>query len=199
MFLVMVIPVLLAAGYSKDRYLSAATIRNKGFAEDTGVVARNVEKELGREGSAEQPVVDPKADSFQYTLADLEKVVDRSPEGNLKLTVDQLFYTSGDGELQRILEGQSVETVGQVIPYDAKQPHPSRLRVFTLMITCCAADAQPVSIPVEFSGALPSFEAMSWVKVSGTMRYPKESGETVPLLVCKAIAPTEEPYNDAIY
>lgn len=202
MFVVMVLPLLAAASYSKDRYLSANTIRNKGFVEDTAAVARSVEKELARtRGESPDMAVarEAKEDSWEYTLADLEKVVDRSPDGNLMLTVDQLYYTSGDFELQRILDGQAVETVGQVIPYDPKRPHPSRLRVFTLMITCCAADAQPVSIPVEFTGSPPGFDEMSWVKVSGIMQYPKEDGRVVPLLRMKSMAPTEEPYSDTVY
>ena len=191
MFLVMVIPVLLAAGYSKDRYLSAATIRNKGFLENPGTMARSVNQKLSREESG----AGKRANSSEYTLADLEQVVNRSAEGNLMLTIRELFCTSVDAKYRRVLTGQPVETVGQVIPDDTGHPHPPRLRLFSLLITCCAADAQPVSIPLEFRGVPPAFEPMTWVKVSGTVKYLDESGQIMPLLRVKSLTPTAPPQN----
>jgi len=193
LFAVMVVPLLFAVFQSQDRYLSAATIRNKGFAQDPNAVA-------GRVGDGLAPTAPANAeeDKWEYTLADLEKVVDRSAEGNLLLTVDQLFYTAGDEELQRVLAGQAVETVGQVIP-ETEFKKGERLRLFTLMVTCCAADAQPVSVPIEFSEPLPAYKEMQWVKVSGVMDYPTELGRKQAVLRVKRLEPTEEPVNDLLY
>jgi uncharacterized repeat protein (TIGR03943 family) len=189
----MVVPLLVAVVQSQDRYLSAATIRNKGFAANPESVAGRVAGELAP--AAEAP---SEAERWEYTLADLEKVVDRSTEGNLMLTVDQLFYTAGDEELQRVLSGQPVETVGQVIP-ETEFKKDERLRLFTLMVTCCAADAQPVSVPIEFSEGLPDCKEMQWVKVSGVMDYPMENGRKQAVLRVKKLEPTEEPVNDLLY
>lgn len=194
---IMVVPVLVSVFYSQDRFLSAATIRNKGFVQDTNAVAARVEKEIN--AAAPGTVSKSGEDGIlEYTLADLEKVVQRSPEGNLMLTVDQLFYTAGDAELQRVLKGQAVEAVGQVIP-DPDSGRKNRLRLFILMVSCCAADAQPVSIAVEFPGKPPEHKEMQWVKVSGTMVYNVENGQKQAVLKAAKMEPTKEPANDLLY
>jgi uncharacterized repeat protein (TIGR03943 family) len=192
---IMVIPVLISVMYSQDRFLSSATIRNKGFVEDPNAVAARVEKEIPGAASAGKGTEE---EILEYTLADLEKVVQRSPEGNLMLTVDQLFYTAGDAELQRVLKGQPVEAVGQIIP-DKDSGKKNRLRIFILMVSCCAADAQPVSIAVEFPGTPPPHKEMQWVKVSGTMLYAVENGQKQAILKAVKMEPTKEPANDLLY
>ena len=202
MFLVMVIPMLAAAAFSEGGYQSAQTIRNKGFVDDPNAVKARVEDDF-QAPNAE----DGAGEDWEYTLEDLEKVVDRSDAGNLLLTVDQLFYTTGDQEIQKVLEGQPVETVGQVLPEIGYNPGGKRVRVFTLMVTCCRADAQPVSIPLEFAGTAPvvndeetaEFKEMSWIKVSGTMRYPIEDGRTQAVIEVKEMTPTEEPVNEIMF
>lgn len=201
MFLVMVIPMLAAASFSDGSYKSAQTIRNKGFVEDPNAVAARVEDDF------QAPDGESVEDDWEYTLEDLEKVVDRNDEGNLLLTVDQLFYTTGDEEIQKVLEGQPVETVGQVLPEIGYNPGGRRVRVFTLMVTCCRADAQPVSIPLEFSDVAPivndqetaDFKEMSWIKVSGKMRYPTEDGRTQAIIDVEKMEPTTEPVNEIMF
>jgi uncharacterized membrane protein YcgQ (UPF0703/DUF1980 family) len=193
---IMVVPLLIAVFSSQDRFLSAATIRNKGFVEDTQAVAARVEKEIA--GAVAATKGDDEEEILEYTLADLEKVVQRSPEGNLMLTVDQLFYTAGDVELQRVLKGQAVEAVGQIIP-DTDSGKKNRLRLFILMVSCCAADAQPVSIAVDFPGTPPEHKEMQWVKISGTMLYPMENGQKQAILKAAKMEPTKEPVNDLLY
>ncbi len=196
MALVLIAPILAAAAYSQDQFVSAQTIRNKGFADDPSAVQYRVTKELDRKSGAGSAAVE---DEWEYTIEDLERVVDRSSEGYLMLTVDQLFYTSGDEDLQRVLDGEGVVVTGQVLPEDGLNPGGKRKRLFTLMVTCCAADAQPISIPIEFESVAPQLSEMSWVRVMGTMRYPVEEGRTVAVLEVEKIEPTEEPYSDMIF
>ncbi len=193
---IMVVPLLISVFFSQDRFLSAATIQNKGFAEDPKAVASRVEKEIA--GAVAASKGEDEEEILEYTLADLEKVVQRSPEGNLMLTVDQLFYTAGDAELQRVLKGQSVEAIGQVIP-DKDSGKKNRLRLFILMVSCCAADAQPVSIAIDFPGTPPEHKEMQWVKVSGTMLYPMENGQKQAVLKAAKMEATKEPANDLLY
>jgi uncharacterized repeat protein (TIGR03943 family) len=189
---VMLIPMIAAVTYSQDKFISVATILNKGSAQDAASVASRVEETLP------PPAATTGEEKFSYSLADLEKVVDRSPEGNIMLTVDQIFYTAGDTELQRVLAGQSVEAVGQIIP-DTDSKAKNRLKIFILMVSCCAADAQPVTVTIEFPGALPEHKEMQWVKVSGTMVYPVENGQKQAVLKVKKMEPTKEPANDLLY
>lgn len=229
MLLVMVVPVLMAASFSKDQFVSMQTITNKGFEDDPNAVASRMNEDflpskqrekamkedaIAKERAKATPGVETSmetmadgsanpvpeestkpADEWEYTLEDLEKVVDRSEEGNLMLSVDQLFYTTGDEELQHVLDGQPVETIGQVIPEDGYDPDGNRLRLFTLMVTCCAADAQPISLPVQFPEGTPEYKEMAWVKVSGTMIYPMENGRKQAVLKVNKMEPTEEPVD----
>jgi uncharacterized repeat protein (TIGR03943 family) len=60
--------------------------------------------------------------------------------------------------------GKPVDTIGIVTPSELADD------VFNLtrfVVTCCAVDAQPVSIPVYYPGWKQSFPVDSWVRVSG--------------------------------
>lgn len=128
-----------------------------------------------------------------FTLEDLDRMVKKSEDGNYLISVVELFYTAGDEEIQRVLAGLPVETTGQVLPDRTAGPTGERLRVFRLYIECCAADARPLSVPVEFADGVPGFKEMGWYRIVGTMRYRKEKGVTVPVLEATVLEETEEP------
>ena len=140
-----------------------------------------------------------KAKSYgSFTLADLKAQVPQSPEGNFVLEVPELYYTAGDKEVQSVLTGQPVETTAQVIP-EKGNTDGKRVRIFRLLIQCCAADARPYSVPVEFEKEAPKFKEMSWVKVVGKMTYRQENGQTVPVLLASKMTETAEPDNKMVY
>jgi hypothetical protein len=134
-----------------------------------------------------------------FTLADLEAQVPKSKAGNFILEVPELYYTAGDKEVQSVLAGQSVETIAQVLPEKVNNADGKRLRVLRMLIQCCAADARPYSIPVQFAEKAPTFKDMSWVKVTGKMSYSQESGQTVPILLAGTIEETTAPENATVY
>jgi uncharacterized membrane protein YcgQ (UPF0703/DUF1980 family) len=68
-----------------------------------------------------------------------------------------------------------------------------------MLVQCCAADARPYSIPLDFGKKAPDFKEMSWVKVIGTMTYKQEGGQTVPVLEAKSIEETTAPDQSMIY
>lgn len=134
-----------------------------------------------------------------FTLADLKAQVPQSPEGNFMLEVPELYYTAGDKEVQSVLSGQPVETIAQVLPEKVNNEKGTRLRIFRLQVQCCAADARPYSIPVEFGKTAPVFKDMSWVKVTGKIIYKQEGDQTVPLLEAVSITESAEPANAMVY
>jgi hypothetical protein len=134
-----------------------------------------------------------------FTLADLEAQVPKSKDGNFMLEVTELYYTAGDKEVQGVLTGQSVETIAQVLPEKVNNDKGTRLRLFRMLVQCCAADARPYSIPVEFGKAAPQFKDMTWVKVVGKMSFQQEGGQTVPVLEAIKIEETAAPENQMIY
>lgn len=134
-----------------------------------------------------------------FTLADLEAQVPKSKAGNFILEVPELYYTAGDKEVQSVLTGQSVETIAQVLPEKVNNADGKRLRVFRMLIQCCAADARPYSIPVQFADKAPVIKDMTWVKVTGKMNYKQEGGQTIPLLEAIKLEETTAPENATVY
>lgn len=134
-----------------------------------------------------------------FTLADLKQQVPQSPEGNFLLEVPELYYTAGDKEVQSVLNGQPVETIAQVLPEKVNNEKGTRLRIFRLLVQCCAADARPYSIPVEFGKTAPQVKEMSWVKVVGKMTFKEEGGQTVPVLEATSLTDAAEPADKMIY
>ena len=152
---------------------------------------------------AETPDTPPGATTTQsygsFTLADLEAQVPKSKEGNFILDVPEIYYTAGDAEVQKVIAGQSIETVAQVLPEKVNNEDGHRLRIFRLLVQCCAADARPYSVPVDFGKKAPDFKEMSWVKVTGKMSFRKEGDQTVPVIEATDIEETTAPENSMIY
>lgn len=134
-----------------------------------------------------------------FTLEDLKAQVPQNKEGNFMLDVPEIFYTAGDKEVQAVLEGQMIETTAQVLPEKVNNLSGTRLRIFRLLIQCCAADARPFSIPVEFGKAPPKFKDMTWVKVVGKLSFKSENNQLVPVLEANSMIETVEPDSRAIY
>ncbi len=134
-----------------------------------------------------------------FTLEDLKAQVPQSKEGNFILEVPELYYTGGDAEVQRVLTGQMVETTAQVLPEKVNNAEGHRLRIFRMLVQCCAADARPFSVPVDFGKKAPEFKDMTWVKVVGKMTYKKEGDQTVPVIEDAKVEETTAPDNAMIY
>lgn len=189
---------------------SPSAIMNKGLYRNNYEVARP-DKSLARgvnerqaegadEAAAESgATATTTADIGAFSLADLEAQIDRDELGYFELEVPELYYTSGDLEVRRVLEGQPVVTVAQVMPEKFNNPEGSRVRIFRIFIECCAADARPLAIPVEFGKSPPEFQEMGWVQVRGSMTYRMEGGATVPVLLAEEMIETEEPDQTMMY
>lgn len=167
-----------------------------------GVAAANAAMADGTKKIDEKDLPKPAQESKSYgtfTLEDLKAQVPQSKEGNFILEVPELYYTGGDVEVQKVLTGQSVETIAQVLPEKVNNEDGHRLRVFRMLVQCCAADARPYSVPVDFGKKAPEFKDMTWVKVVGTMIYKKEGDQTVPIIEATNIEETTAPDNAMIY
>ncbi|WP_461786177.1 TIGR03943 family putative permease subunit [Prosthecobacter sp.] len=134
-----------------------------------------------------------------FTLEDLKAQVPQSKDGNFILEVPELYYTGGDVEVQKVLTGQMVETIAQVLPEKVNNAEGHRLRIFRMLVQCCAADARPYSVPVDFGKKAPDFKEMTWIKVVGKMGYKKEGDQTVPIIEATKVEETTAPDNAMIY
>jgi len=194
--LILVVPVLMAANYSQGRFspdyfrkltqieskMRAMEIEKKGGA----VVQQTTMAEVkAAEASADTPP-DPSneasSDVAEFTMEDLKKMVPQNDAGSFMLEVPEIYYTAGDQQLMKVLEGVPVEFTAQVMNETVNNEAGNRLRAFRLLVECCAADARPISMPLEFKEQLPEFEEMGWFKMTGKLHYAKENDEWVPML-----------------
>jgi len=207
--LIVLVPLLSAAVFTPDAY-SIEWVRNNLSVK--GVVGPAPEQfKLGKnrggapsegkpgEGGASQPGsssgdgVAEAAGWGPYTIEDLKQQVDQNEKGEFMMDVISLFYTGGDEEIQNVVKGLPVETMGQVMPEKTRNPDNNRVRIFRLMMNCCIADARPVSIPVQFDESIPQYKEMGWYKIHGSMAYEQWDEFTIPVLHAKVMEKTEAP------
>lgn len=134
-----------------------------------------------------------------FTLEDLKQMVPQSDAGDFLLDVPQIFYTAGDRELMDVMEGIPVETTAQLMEETLHNANGHRLKAFRLFIECCAADARPLSIPIDFGQAPPDYTEMGWYKLFGKLHYVDEEGEILPILRIDRIVETTEPMDGLIF
>jgi hypothetical protein len=219
--LILAAPITWAAFMTPDRY-SANAVINKGLYNPNYSSTANADKfslrtEDGAKAASVAPAkptaqgappatepaaakAEPQAQSYgSFTLDDLKAQVPQSKDGNFILEVPEIYYTGGDIEVQSVLAGQRVETIAQVLPEKVNNADGRRLRIFRMLVQCCAADARPYSIPVEFADKAPAYKDMTWVKIVGQMAYEKDGDQTVPVLKAEKVEETTEPENTMIY
>jgi hypothetical protein len=206
---VVLVPLLSAAvltpdAYSSDWYENNLSVKGVvGPVPEAFKLGKKSGEDSAREGkpgeagtTAGQSKDDGVADAAgwgPYTIEDLKQQVDRNEKGEFMMDVISLFYTGGDEEIQNVVKGLPIETMGQVMPEKMRNPENKRVRVFRLMMNCCIADARPISIPVQFDESIPQYKEMGWYKIRGTMAYEKWDEFTIPVLHAKVMEVTEEP------
>ncbi len=176
----MLVPIGLSVAWTKDKY-SAAALARKGLYE------------------APKSLITPFLASSlpKITHAEIENTHRKTPDGFLQFNLMELFFATGDRELQPLIDGLTVETEGRWIDEKVRNPNGTRKRLYRLFITCCAADSQVIPIVLEFSKKPPEFPENEWVKISGTMRFPMEDGELHPVLIVANAVAAEPPYEES--
>ncbi|MES2658678.1 MAG: DUF1980 domain-containing protein [Verrucomicrobiota bacterium] len=172
-FVLMVVPIAFSAAWTKDEY-SVAALSRKGLYETPGNI-----------GSPISPL--------PLTLEEIEKNHRRTADGFIEFNLMELFFATGDREFQFLLDGIKVQTDGRWINEKTRNPDGTRKRLYRLFLTCCAADSRAIPIILEFDRPAPEFPENSWVKVSGTMRFPMEAGALQPVLRVEHVVATVPP------
>jgi uncharacterized membrane protein YcgQ (UPF0703/DUF1980 family) len=134
-----------------------------------------------------------------FTIEDLKQMVPQNEAGDFQLDVPQIFYTAGDIELMDVMEGIPIETTAQLMEETLNNPNGHRLKAFRLFIECCAADARPLSIPIDFGQGPPEYIEMGWYKLYGNLRYVEEGGELLPILQMERFEETTEPSEGLLF
>ena len=178
--LLMLLPVGLSVAWTKDEY-SAAALARKGLYDAPSQM--------------NSPFL---ASSLPpLTREEIEKSHRKTEYGFHEFSLMELFFSTGDRELQSVIDGMKVETEGRWIEEKTRNPNGTRKRLYRLFITCCAADSRAIPIVLEFGKTPPDFPENSWVKVAGTMRFPLEEGVLQPVLIVERTAAAEPPYEES--
>lgn len=176
----MLVPVGLSVAWTKDEY-SAAALSRKGLYDAPSAITTPFL-------AASMPAL---------TREELEKSHRKTEDGSLQFSLMELFFSSGDREMQTLVDGLKVETEGRWMDEKMRNPHGTRKRLYRLFITCCAADSRAIPIVLEFGKMPPEFPENEWVKVSGTMRFPLEEGIIQPVLHVERAIAAEPPYEES--
>jgi uncharacterized repeat protein (TIGR03943 family) len=178
--LLMIVPVALSVAWTKDEYSAAA---------------------LGRKGLYDAPsaITAPFLASSMpaLTLEEIEKSHRKTADGYLEFNLMELFFSTGDREIQGLIDGLKIETEGRWMDEKMRNPNGSRKRLYRLFITCCAADSRAIPIILEFGKTPPELPENGWVKVAGTMRFPLEEGVLQPVLIVDRALAAEPPYEES--
>lgn len=176
-FLILVLPLGFGVAWTKDQF-SLGALTRKGLHDNP---AEN--------SSAFLSSVMPK-----LTKEIIEKQHPKNADGYHDFSLMELFFSSGDPEMRELVEGMPVVTEGRIVTDpDGGQ---NQRRLYRLFITCCAADSRAIPIIVRFKDQPPAVEENTWMKLTGTMRYPDEGMGFVPVLevddAAESPAPPEE-------
>nr|WP_226895536.1 TIGR03943 family protein [Luteolibacter marinus] len=178
-FLILVVPLGLGVAWTKDEF-SLGSLTRKGLLDSP----------------AENSALFLNAVMPKLTKEIIEKQHPQDAAGYHDFSLMELFFSSGDPEMRELVEGMRVVTEGRIV----KDPEGgmNQRRLYRLFITCCAADSRAIPIIVRFQDAPPEVEENSWMKISGTMRYPDEGMGFVPVLEVDSAAEAAPPPEESM-
>jgi uncharacterized repeat protein (TIGR03943 family) len=118
--------------------------------------------------------------------------------GPMPLQVIDMLYAVQMPSYRSEFEGKNVELVGQYIPMNTGNPKGDRFQAIRMFMTCCAADAKPVGVTVQYSKPLKVSE-MGWVKITGKPTFPMEGGKRTALLEATKVEECPAPSEPFVY
>jgi len=180
--------------FGNANHYTLSTIQNRGVVQDVTKLPGVRESKLPTPSPAiTQPVQSVQAASNVSTTTTPTTTPDSSA---MPIQVIDLLYAVQMPSYREEFEGKQVEMIGQFVPLTTGNPKGDRFQAIRLFITCCAADAKPVGVTVQYDKPLKVGE-MSWVKITGTATFPLEGGKRTAILVASKVedcpAP-EEPF-----
>ena len=188
---------LLLAFYNSADSMDATAVANRNYVQDIAQLpgARSsaaaqpapVEPALPDNGSTAPPAKAAQADPYSLPV---------NQKGQVQAQLVDFLYAVQLPEIRSQLENKQVAVIGQLMPAKTNNPKGDRFVIIRMMMSCCAADAQPVALPIE-PQQKPGFPEMTWVKVVGTASFPVVGGKRMPLIqnACLEKIPTpDDPY-----
>jgi len=118
--------------------------------------------------------------------------------GPMPLQVIDMLYAVQMPSYREEFEGKEVELIGQYIPMTTGNPKGDRFQAIRMFITCCAADAKPVGVSVQYPKPLKVSE-MGWVKITGKPSFPMEGGRRTAVIEATKVEECPAPSEPFVY
>ena len=164
--LLMLLPVILCTYFTEHAY-SKEALRWKGLYQ------RSNEKRTLEDLYSNY--------NTEFTRELLEKRTPRTKEGNFLLRLEELYWSAGDEKIMKVYDGLPAQLEGRLIEEQSDlNPEGNRKRLYRVVMTCCAADAQVLGVPLQFSEGLPSLEDKKWITARGKVAFELRSIDGQP-------------------
>jgi len=221
-FLVLVLPVSVAAWLSPEQFSKQAFEQRAEVtdASSLGTRQRTAQTTAPAPEEAPAPPLNPAAAPKQGELSvaaptvapsaaptgteAIPEYLQKTAEGYIVAEVLDLLYAVQDSQLRKDFEGRTVQLIAQMMPVGEKGSAPAepvgatRFKAVRMFMTCCAADARPVSTLVEAS-ILPDLPEMTWVKIVGKATFPLENGKRTGVLQATSVQQTKPPEEAMLF
>jgi len=185
--LVLVGPLLIAFSNSQDSF-GASTVGNRTYVQDISQLPAAQPPPAKPADSASPATVEPALPDDQSSTPSTTNAAPadqysfpKTARGNLQAEVVDFLYAAQLPDMRAELENKPIEVIGQLMPAKENNPHGDRYDVIRMFMTCCAADAQPVALPVHPKDKS-NLREMTWVKVTGKATFPIVGGQRLPLI-----------------
>ena len=224
-FLVLVLPVTVAAWLSPDQFSKQAFEQRAEVTDASSlglrqrVVPPNTQSPVSptegaattfpagtatKEGGASGAAPTVATNAAPASAEAIPEYLQKTPEGYIVAEVLDLLYAVQDSQLRKDFEGRTVQLIAQMMPVGEKGASPAeagaatRFKAVRMFMTCCAADARPVSTLVEAS-VLPDLPEMTWVRIVGKATFPLENGKRTGVLQATSVQPTKPPEEAMLF
>ena len=171
MFLVLSVPVALAAMISPDSY-GSGMVRNRGSLE-------TVEKAASVEPAVPKRDVVPSAASQN--------------DGPAAVEVGDLLIAAQSESGMAHFDGKRVELTGQVFPLGQR-----KFEIVRMLMLCCAVDVQMLAVRVVSDHDL-EIPAMKWAKVTGRVGFTNKGDHGIPVITAEKVETVQRPADPYVY
>jgi len=198
--LLLVAPLLLAFTNTLDSF-GASAVANRVYVQNLAQLPGAQVPAVGQpSGTVEAPLPDDGSGTSQSanTAQDDKYLLPKNKQGQVRAQVVDFLYAAQLPEIREQLENKPVEVIGQLMPAKTNNPKGNRFVVIRMMMTCCAADAQPIALPIEPQHA-PDLPDMTWIRVTGKAAFPLEGGQRKPLIQNASVEKTDAPDDPYLY
>jgi uncharacterized repeat protein (TIGR03943 family) len=193
--LVLLLPLSIVVLGQSNHY-TLSTITNRGVVQDLSQLP--AAKVLAPESASAPPPSSTTPQAGDQQTGEGMATASASESGAMPIQVIDLLYAVQMPTYREEFEGKSAELIGQFVPMTTGNPKGNRFQVIRLFITCCAADAKPVGVTVQYDKPLKVSE-MGWVKITGNPTFPMEGGRRTAVLMADKVEECPAPAEPFVY